>query len=144
MDDSRPPSAHGAKDCPNACTEGLNDMADDMSIVPTPPPSQFLSYLFDKPEIPTRDLVLPYLSYEARLRKAFAREDPGISDLAGVVPIYDGDESLFKIRAVDRRKADTEKYLMRVPAKKLPLDRDPAIVLPQSEYTRNLTAFTHG
>lgn len=145
MSDSRPSSAERTNGFPDTYNEGSpSNTADDACIVPTPPPYQFLLHLFNHPETPTRELVQPYLSYETWLRKAFTKADPGVSDLAGVVPIYDGHEILFKSRAIDRRKADGSKYLMRLPRSLVPPDRSPAIALPLSEYMRNFEAFTHG
>ncbi|RYO99636.1 hypothetical protein DL766_009363 [Monosporascus sp. MC13-8B] len=118
-------------------------MADDPPSTPTPS-SQFLSHLSNQPRTPTRELVQPYLSYETWLRKAFARGDAGIDGLAGLVPIYDGHETTFRTRAIDRLTADREKYLMRLPDDKLEADCAPAIAASLEEYRGNFEAFTHG
>ncbi|RYP42706.1 hypothetical protein DL767_000075 [Monosporascus sp. MG133] len=118
-------------------------MAGDPPTTPTPP-SQFLSYLSNNRRTPTRELVQPYLSYETWLRRAFARGDAGIAGLAGLVPIYDGHQSKFRIRAIDRLTANKEKYLMLLPDDKLEADRAPAIAASLEEYKKNFEAFTHG
>jgi hypothetical protein len=88
--------------------------------------------------------VQPYLSYETWLRGAFARRDAGIDSLAGLVPVYDGCQSSFRIRAVDRQTADREKYLMPLPDDKLEADGAPAIAASLEKYRLNFDAFTHG
>ncbi|KAF3764592.1 hypothetical protein M406DRAFT_107219 [Cryphonectria parasitica EP155] len=119
-------------------------MGADTSSIPTPPASQFLSHLAEHPQTPTRELVQPYLDYETWLRKAFAGNQPSVDSLAGLVPIYAGHETLFKTRGIDRREADEEKYLMRLPDNVVQADGTSAIATSLDEYRRNFEAFTHG
>jgi hypothetical protein len=118
-------------------------MADDEPILPIPS-SDFLSRLSEHPKAPTRELLQPYLAYELRLRKAFAGGDAGPGGLANLVPIYDGHESSFNIRTIDRETGDGEKYLMSLPDGKREADGVPAIAASLDEYRKNFEAFTHG
>ncbi|KAI0543598.1 ankyrin repeat protein [Xylaria curta] len=110
--------------------------------LPTPP-SQFLSHLSENPKTITRELLKPYLDYENWLRRAFMRDDAEIDNLANIVPIYDGYETEFKIRTIDRDTANPEKYIM-------PLSYPPrqehgvlAITPSMEEYDLNFEGFSH-
>ncbi|GME30087.1 hypothetical protein DL765_002889 [Neofusicoccum parvum] len=117
-------------------------MADEPPTLPKPS-SQFLSRLSKHPRTPTRELLQPYLSYEAWLRKAFARGDAGIDPFANLVPVYDGHESSFKIRNIDRKTADEKKYLMPLHSYERQTDGEMAITKDLREYKKNFRAFTH-
>ncbi|KAI0964856.1 ankyrin repeat protein [Xylaria arbuscula] len=118
-------------------------MADDPSPIPRPP-SQFLSHLSDHPQIETRELLQPYLAYEAWLRMAFARGDTGIDNFANVVPIYNGCEHAFRIRTIDRETADGEKYIMPLLDDEREEDSALAITASIEKYWRNFNGFSHG
>ncbi|KAF9224651.1 hypothetical protein BS17DRAFT_816863 [Gyrodon lividus] len=108
------------------------------------PSSQFLSYLSNNPTTPTRELLQPYLSYETWMRKAFAKGHAGIDDLANLVPVYDGYESLFRIRTIDHQRADKEKYIMPLLDVERKANGAAAIAVSLDQYQRNFDAFTHG
>ncbi|KAI1271374.1 ankyrin repeat protein [Xylaria sp. FL0933] len=113
-----------------------------MSTLPTPP-AEFLRHLSNHPQTPTRELLRPYLSFEAWLRKAFARGDLEIDGLTNLVPVYNGHEDSFRIRTIDYQTANREKYLMPLPDDKREEDGAPAIMTSLKEYRRNFDAFTH-
>lgn len=111
------------------------------------PSSQFISYINRDDEnegTPTRFLVKPYLDYEKWLRREFLREGVEIDCLSNLVPIYNGQETLFKIRTIDFEKADKEKYLM--PLWKKQREKDDKIAIAESfeKFQKNFHAFTHG
>jgi len=117
-------------------------MAKGTSTLPSPP-SELLPYLSKHPNTPTRELLQPYLAYELWLRKGFVRDHPKLNGLANLVSIYDGHESTFKIRAIDRETGDGEKYMMSLPDDKREHNDMPAIAA-SLEYRKNFEAFAHG
>ncbi|KAF2963293.1 hypothetical protein GQX73_g10283 [Xylaria multiplex] len=108
------------------------------------PPSQFLSYLSNHQNAETRKLLQPYLYYEAWLRTAFVRGYEGIDNFANIVPIYNGYEETFKIRAIDRERTDRGKYIMPLSDHAREEDSALAITASIEEYRRNFNAFSHG
>ncbi|SPO07204.1 uncharacterized protein DNG_09898 [Cephalotrichum gorgonifer] len=108
------------------------------------PPAVFPSLLSKDTKTPARELVGPYLGYETALRKAFAADTSGIGDRANLVPVYDGHESSFVIRTVDREKGDGEKYLMPLRDQEREDEGSLAIAPSLEEYKKNVDAFTHG
>lgn len=108
------------------------------------PSASFPSLLSRDKSTATRELVRPYLRYETALRKAFAEGATGIADDANLVPVYNGDEKLFTIRDVDRKKGDSKKYLLPLEDRERESDRELAISPSLDEYTKDFDAFTHG
>ncbi|KAI0853477.1 hypothetical protein F5Y00DRAFT_270644 [Daldinia vernicosa] len=111
--------------------------------VPPTPSSHFISYLAKHPRTPTRELLRPYLTYEARLRELFAKHDPQVDDLANLVPVYDGQENMFKIRTIDRQLADDDKYIMPLKDDQREADGSLAITPSLADYRDNFDGFTH-
>ncbi|KAI0506333.1 ankyrin repeat protein [Xylaria bambusicola] len=107
------------------------------------PPSQFLSHLANHQQTEARKLLQPYLSYEAWLRRAFARGDAAINNFANLVPIYNGCEEAFRIRNLDRETADKGKYVMSLPDNAREEDSTLAITASLGEYWRNFNGFSH-
>ncbi|KAI0884918.1 uncharacterized protein GGS22DRAFT_148152 [Annulohypoxylon maeteangense] len=133
----------------SASTEGTTSADEEVESAPSlpAPSSQFISYLNQSKEnkrTPTRDLVKPYLLYENRPRYEFLRPNATIDALANLVPIYDGQESLFKIRTIDYEKADKDLYLMRLRGRQR--EKKPRLAIAKSfeAYQKNFDAFTHG
>ncbi|KAI1643377.1 uncharacterized protein F4817DRAFT_350105 [Daldinia loculata] len=112
--------------------------------VPPTPSSHFISYLAKNPRTPTRKLLQPYLTYEARLRELFAKNDPQVHDLANLVPVYNGQEDMFKIRTIDRQLADDDKYIMPLKDDQREADGSLAITSSLADYRDNFDGFTHG
>ena len=108
------------------------------------PPAQFLSYLSQHPQIPTRTLLQPYLAYEKWMRYEFMRSDSDIDCLAQLVPIYDGQESLLRIRTLDYEFSDKTRYLMPLQEYQREADNSLAIVRTFEDYQGNFDAFTRG
>ncbi|KAI1356633.1 ankyrin repeat protein [Xylaria sp. FL0043] len=117
-------------------------MADEPPPLPIPS-SQFISHLSNYPQIATRELLQPYLRYEAWLRKEFARGDAGLDNLANMVSIYDACEAMFTIRTIDRAKADDKKYLMPLSEDLREQEGDLAITTSLKDYQRNFDGFSH-
>ncbi|KAJ8059751.1 hypothetical protein OCU04_011391 [Sclerotinia nivalis] len=107
-------------------------------------PSQFLVHLSKHPDTPTRELLHPYLSYETWLRKVFAKQHTGLDSLVGLVSIYDGHESSFKIRTIDHQAAINDKYIMPLGKCEQELEGDLAIAGSIARFHENFEAFTHG
>ncbi|KAJ3575038.1 hypothetical protein NPX13_g4171 [Xylaria arbuscula] len=61
-----------------------------------------------------------------------------------MVPIYDGEQNGFKIRTIDRVRADGAKYIMPLPDHVREEDSTLAIAASFEEYTRNFHGFSHG
>ncbi|GAW23127.1 hypothetical protein ANO14919_126770 [Xylariales sp. No.14919] len=118
-------------------------MADNPPPLPRPP-SQFLSHLSNHQRTETRELLQPYLSYEAWLRRAFARGDAGIDSFANLVPIYNGCEEAFRIRTLDRETADKGKYIMPLPDDTREEESALAITESKEKYLRNFNGFSRG
>lgn len=108
------------------------------------PSSEFLSHLSKHPEVPTRELLQPYLAYELWLRKAFAKGEIKLDHLVNLVPIYDGSESLFKIRTIDRETSARDKYIMPLKQHEQEVNDAPAIATSFQDYRNNFEAFTRG
>ncbi|KAI1636450.1 hypothetical protein F4809DRAFT_650578 [Biscogniauxia mediterranea] len=109
-----------------------------------PNPSKFLLYLDQNRLTPTREVLEPYLSYEAQLRLEFMRSGSKIDDLANLTQIYNGQEDLFRIRTIDRRRANSEKYLLPLQDNQREVDGSLAIAPTLKEYQKNFSGFTHG
>lgn len=107
------------------------------------PPSDFITHLAENPETPSTELLKPYLDYELWLRKAFARGETQLDGLANLVPVYDKRDEALKIRNVDRKTNDGDKYLIRLPDSHVKSDGAPATAASLEEYKRNFEAFTH-
>ncbi|KAI1359013.1 ankyrin repeat protein [Xylaria arbuscula] len=118
-------------------------MAHNSPALPTPP-SQFLPHLSNHQLTETRRLLQPFLSYESWLRTAFADGNVEVDKLANMVPIYDGEQNGFKIRTIDRVRADGAKYIMPLPDHVREEDSTLAIAASFEEYTRNFHGFSHG
>ncbi|KAI1490359.1 hypothetical protein F5X96DRAFT_679155 [Biscogniauxia mediterranea] len=113
-----------------------------IGILPTPA-SEFLLHLDQNRQTPTREVLEPYLSYEAWLRQEFMRPGSEIDDLANLTQIYNGQEDLFRIRTIDRRRASSEKYLLPLHDNQREVDDSLAIAPTLKEYQKNFSGFTH-
>ncbi|EMR83359.1 hypothetical protein ACHAPC_009894, partial [Botrytis cinerea] len=107
-------------------------------------PAQFLSLLSRFPRKSTRELVKPYLLYETWLRKAFAKPHAVVGGPEDLASIYDGHESSFKIRTIDRETTAAEKYIMPLKEREEELGGQLAIAGSLEIFRENFNAFTHG
>ncbi|OTB19331.1 hypothetical protein K445DRAFT_193479 [Daldinia sp. EC12] len=114
------------------------------NVMPEVPSSHFISYLAKHPQTPTRELVEPYLKYEARLRELFTGPSPQVHDLASLIPIYNGQEDMLRIRTIDRQIADEDKYIMPLKDDQREEDGSLAITPSLADYRDNFDGFTHG
>ncbi|KAK6956592.1 hypothetical protein Daesc_001871 [Daldinia eschscholtzii] len=106
------------------------------------PPSQFISYLDQNQGDPTRALLQPYLGYEKWLRHEFVNPDAEIDCYSNLVPVFNGQESLFKIRTIDYLLADKSRYLMPLQDHQREEDNSLAIVESLEKYQCNFDGFT--
>ncbi|KAI1472682.1 uncharacterized protein F4812DRAFT_409879 [Daldinia caldariorum] len=147
-------SSLGATSCPSAqsvqstqsteTTEvAASDDFVDYALLPEPP-SQFISYLDRYQGDPTRVLLQPYIGYEKWLRHEFTNPNPEIDCHANLVPIFNGQENLLKIRAIDYESADKSRYLMPLQDHQREEDRSLAIVTSLEKYQCNFDGFTRG
>lgn len=131
---------------PDSSEEETTSTEEDFESAPSLPgsPAQFLSYLDQNPETPTRALLQPYLAYEKWLRYEFVRPNAEIDCLSNIVPVYDGQESLFRIRVIDYELADKNRYLMPLESSEREKDKSLAIAGSLEEYQDNFDGFTRG
>ena len=109
------------------------------------PPSQFVKHCNGNEHVLIWDLLRPYLEYEQSLRRDFAHNDKKVDGLANLIPIYAGGNDADKVTArnSERKKANKEKYIMRLSESQVGDDGSPAIAPSLDEYKRNSEAFTH-
>ncbi|OTB10039.1 hypothetical protein K445DRAFT_27965 [Daldinia sp. EC12] len=107
-------------------------------------PSQFISYLDQNQGDPTRALLQPYLGYEKWLRHEFVNPDAEIDCYSNLVPVFNGQESLFKIRTIDYLLADKSRYLMPLQDHQREENNSLAIVESLEKYQCNFDGFTRG
>ncbi|KAI1799006.1 hypothetical protein F4811DRAFT_568851 [Daldinia bambusicola] len=108
------------------------------------PSSQFISYLNQNQGDSTRALLQPYLGYEKWLRHEFVNPNAEIDCYSNLVPIFNGQESLLKIRTIDYQLADKSRYLMPLEDHQREEDQRLAIVESLEEYQCNFDGFTRG
>lgn len=106
------------------------------------PPSQFISYFAENPEVPIRQLLEPYLTYETWLRLEFAKNPSQADGFENLVSIYDGQEDKLKIRAIDRQTADRNKYILPLSKREREKDGSLAITSSLLDYRDNFKGFT--
>ena len=78
------------------------------------------------------------------MRHEFTRSDSDIDCLAQIVPIYDGQESLLRIRTLDYEFSDKTRYLMPLQEYQREADNSLASVGKFKDYQENFDAFTRG
>ncbi|KAI1370866.1 hypothetical protein F4677DRAFT_450940 [Hypoxylon crocopeplum] len=108
------------------------------------PSSEFISQLAENPSTSTRQLLYPYLCYEAWLRQQFIQPNSDIDDLENLVPIYNGQEDKFRIRTIDRRESDSDKYILPLRDHEREEDGSLAIAPSLKDYQNNFEGFTYG
>jgi hypothetical protein len=104
----------------------------------------FLMHLSQNPSTPTRELLVPYLQYEAQLRRLFAKGGAGVGPLDNLVSIYAEGNDMICTRTIDRKTADKNKYILALPKRQRPVEGDSAIVPTLAGYQDNFKAFSLG
>lgn len=111
----------------------------------------FLRYVQSDQVTPVRDLVKPYIEYDAVLRKLFAQEPsfPALKDNhLNLVPLYDSTGSNnATVRARDLASEPPElkeKYILPLDAENRRPNGSPAVVPSVAEFKSNFNLFTEG
>jgi hypothetical protein len=106
----------------------------------------FISYVAAHPDRPMSELVAPFHSHDAELRKVFATQpEHAVIQTPTVVPIFTGQEHGLTIRARNLKaesKEEKDSYIMPLPSSERKADGSPAIVQSLADFKTNFSLFT--
>nr|OQO24706.1 hypothetical protein B0A51_08620 [Rachicladosporium sp. CCFEE 5018] len=106
----------------------------------------FLQYIAAHPNTPMNDLLSPYKTYDAEMRKIFARQtDHPAASKSIIVPIFNGNEQTLKIRAREL-KTETDKqresFIMPLKVDERKKHGSPAVVQTLQDFKTNFALFS--
>ncbi|PWW71736.1 ankyrin [Tuber magnatum] len=113
------------------------------------PPAKFLHHVQANPGVPVRQLLEPFIEYEAALRAYFAQA-PNHQFVKGDVNLVslfeDGNDSLLRIRGrkLDESPEEQKRYVMPLSKEDRKSDGEPALVTSLEDFKKSFSIFSEG